>query len=39
MKRPSLNINSGTFGQISSKSGSRSMSGQVRLEFEHPAAA
>jgi CRISPR-associated protein Cas1 len=33
MKRPSLNINSGTFGQISSKSGSRSMSGQVRLEF------
>jgi hypothetical protein len=30
---PSLNINSGTFGQITSKSGSRSIAAQIRLEF------
>jgi hypothetical protein len=30
---PSLNINSGTFGQITSKTGSRTMAVQMRLEF------
>jgi hypothetical protein len=30
---PNLNINSGTFGQITTKTGSRSLAGQLRLEF------
>jgi hypothetical protein len=30
---PSLNINSGTFGQINSKTGSRTLAAQIRLEF------
>jgi hypothetical protein len=30
---PNLNINSGTFGEISTKTGSRTLSGQLRLEF------
>ena len=30
---PNLNINSGTFGQITTKTGSRSLAGQMRLEF------
>ena len=32
---PNLNINatSGTFGQITTKTGNRSLAGQVRLEF------
>jgi hypothetical protein len=30
---PNLNINSGTFGQISVKTGSRTLAGQIRLEF------
>ena len=30
---PNLNINSGTFGQIRSKSGNRTVSGQIRLDF------
>jgi hypothetical protein len=30
---PSLNINSGTFGQITTKTGSRALAAQVRLEF------
>jgi hypothetical protein len=30
---PNLNINSGTFGQITNKTGSRTLAGQVRLEF------
>jgi hypothetical protein len=30
---PNLNINSGTFGEITTKTGSRALAGQVRLEF------
>ena len=30
---PNLNINSGTFGQIITKTGSRALAGQLRLEF------
>jgi hypothetical protein len=30
---PNLNINSGTFGQITTKTGSRTLAGQIRLEF------
>jgi len=30
---PTLNINSGTFGQITTKNGSRSLAAQIRLEF------
>jgi hypothetical protein len=30
---PNLNINSGTFGQITTKTGSRTLAGQLRLEF------
>jgi hypothetical protein len=30
---PSLNINSGTFGEINSKTGSRTLQAQIRLEF------
>jgi hypothetical protein len=30
---PNLNINSGTFGQITQKNGSRTLAGQIRLEF------
>ena len=30
---PNLNINSGTFGQITTKTGNRSLAGQMRLEF------
>jgi len=30
---PNLNINTGTFGQISQKTGSRALAGQIRLEF------
>jgi hypothetical protein len=30
---PNLNINTGTFGQISTKTGNRSLAGQIRLEF------
>jgi hypothetical protein len=30
---PNLDINSGTFGEISTKTGSRTLAGQVRLEF------
>jgi hypothetical protein len=30
---PNLNINSGTFGEISSKTGNRTLQGQIRLEF------
>jgi len=30
---PNLNINSGTFGQITTKNGNRTMAGQIRLEF------
>jgi hypothetical protein len=30
---PNLNINSGTFGQITTKTGNRSLAGQLRLEF------
>jgi hypothetical protein len=30
---PNLNINSGIFGQITTKTGSRTLAGQVRLEF------
>jgi hypothetical protein len=30
---PNLNINSGTFGQIATKTGNRTLAGQIRLEF------
>jgi len=30
---PNLNINTGTFGQITNKTGNRTMAGQIRLEF------
>jgi hypothetical protein len=30
---PTLNMNAGTFGQITTKTGSRSLAGQLRLEF------
>ena len=30
---PNLNINTGTFGQISSKTGNRTVQAQVRFEF------
>jgi len=30
---PNLNINSGTFGEINTKTGFRTLAGQVRLEF------
>jgi hypothetical protein len=30
---PNLNINAGTFGQISTKTGNRTLAGQIRLEF------
>ena len=30
---PNLNINTGTFGQITTKTGTRSIAGQLRLEF------
>ena len=30
---PTLDINSGTFGQITTKNGFRTLAGQVRLEF------
>ncbi|HTG72431.1 MAG TPA: hypothetical protein VMB70_01600, partial [Terriglobia bacterium] len=30
---PNLNINSGTFGQINNKTGSRALAAQIRLEF------
>jgi hypothetical protein len=30
---PNLNLNSGTFGEINTKSGFRTLAGQVRLEF------
>jgi len=30
---PNLNINTGTFGQITTKTGSRALAGQIRLEF------
>jgi hypothetical protein len=30
---PSLNINAGTFGQFNSKTGSRTLAAQLRLEF------
>ena len=30
---PSLNINTGTFGQINSKSGNRTIQAQIRLDF------
>jgi hypothetical protein len=30
---PNLSINTGTFGQITTKTGSRSLAGQIRLEF------
>ena len=30
---PNLNINSGTFGQITTKTGNRTLAGQIRLEF------
>ena len=30
---PNLDINSGTFGEISTKTGSRTLSGQLRLDF------
>ena len=30
---PNLNLNSGTFGQIATKTGSRTLAGQIRLEF------
>jgi hypothetical protein len=30
---PNLNINSGTFGQITTKTGNRTLAGQLRLEF------
>ena len=30
---PNLNINSGTFGQITAKNGSRTLASQIRLEF------
>ena len=30
---PSLDINAGTFGEISTKTGSRTVAGQIRLEF------
>src|SRR5262249_11289749 len=30
---PNLNINSGTFGEINSKTGNRSLAAQLRLEF------
>jgi len=30
---PNLNINSGTSGQITTKTGSRTLAGQIRLEF------
>jgi hypothetical protein len=30
---PNLNINSGTFGQITTKIGNRTLAGQIRLEF------
>jgi hypothetical protein len=30
---PNLNINTGTFGQITTKNGSRTLAGQIRLEF------
>jgi hypothetical protein len=30
---PNLNINSGTFGEINSKTGNRTLAAQIRLEF------
>jgi hypothetical protein len=30
---PNLNINTGTFGQITTKTGNRTLAGQIRLEF------
>jgi hypothetical protein len=30
---PNLNINSGTFGQITTKTGTRTLAGQIRLDF------
>jgi hypothetical protein len=30
---PNLNINSGTFGQITSKTGSRTLQAQIRFDF------
>jgi hypothetical protein len=30
---PNLNINSGTFGEITSKTGNRTLSAQIRIEF------
>jgi hypothetical protein len=30
---PNLNVNSGTFGQITTKTGNRTLAGQIRLEF------
>ena len=30
---PNLNMNSGTFGQITTKTGNRSLAAQLRLEF------
>src|SRR5262249_46285945 len=30
---PNLNINTGTFGQITTKTGNRTLAGQLRLEF------
>ncbi len=30
---PNLNINTGTFGEISTKTGSRTLQGQVRFQF------
>ena len=33
MGNPTLDINSGTFGQINTKTGFRTLAGQVRLEF------
>ncbi len=30
---PNLNINSGTFGEINSKTGSRKLQGQIHLQF------
>jgi hypothetical protein len=30
---PNLDINSGAFGEISTKTGSRTLAGQIRFEF------
>jgi len=30
---PNLNVNSGTFGEINSKTGNRTLQGQVRFQF------